>query len=652
MAGTAILSALDKRDALLIIQQELYVSAVRSVNMRYHDLLKNDFGKTLAINCVTDMADEIVRHYFDTSDFYLQPAQFVRRCITFTYDEDFDPLLDNEGIRKMAYNMSDSPAHSALLRSIAERDKANRVRLFEKEEYVKPNGSVGKRYADQSLMEKGKGNYRETQGDQYDELTGKERGERALEVDHVLAAATASYNQRYIKEPAVIDALKEFYNSDPNFQMLNKSANASKGDVRVFSDGKRTYSETEVVALKKSMTDEARREYQRQGDDQKTALTKARADAEKAISDRFTDVTSTASLRDQVDAVCDRWEATTGKTRENLIEAGILDENGKVVPSVKKKLEDNTRRAMHEESKVYVERVLKDLEYDDIVKDALSDTGKAAVKIAIGQVIYYTLPPLVFETQNIIRMKGMTLKEYFSEIEKAGKRIVRYVYSKIGDMIKGFIGNAAHRFVKSFFDIIISLVRDTAKRLVKTAKALALSLVQCVRIIASKDSSPTQKADAVTKILASSITTVAIEVVMEWMEDELPLPEVMRNLIMEPLQIVVTVIATNLVMLILQEADLFNVRYGFLTANIEAICEDERAKYLDQSNRLLEVACADVLSDIQSIKSEIGDIEQSIRQLNVYESNALYDLERINKLFDIGIDFEAEWAYYCKVNDG
>lgn len=77
-----------------------------------------------------------------------------------------------------------------------------------------------------------------------DELTGKsqEHLDHPLEVDHVQAAATATYNSKYLRKGAE-DALKQFYNSPDNFQLLSKSANASKGDVRVYSDGNKVISE-------------------------------------------------------------------------------------------------------------------------------------------------------------------------------------------------------------------------------------------------------------------------------------------------------------------------------------------------------------------------------------------------------------------------
>ena len=52
------------------------------------------------------------------------------------------------------------------------------------------------------------------------------------------------------------------------------------------------------------------------------------------------------------------------------------------------------------------------LNYANIAKDAGNDTKKALKKIVVGQVIYYVLPPVVFETQMLTRKKGMTLDHF------------------------------------------------------------------------------------------------------------------------------------------------------------------------------------------------------------------------------------------------
>jgi hypothetical protein len=239
----------------------------------------------------------------------------------------------------------------------------------------------------------------------------------------------------------------------------------------------------------------------------------------------------------------------------------------------------------------------------------------------------------------------MTLETLFRELKQSGKRIVRYVSSKMGEILSNIAGNAFHKFLKTFFDIIIEAVRETVKKLLKIVKQLVLSLVNSVRIIADRNRSAAEKADAVTKTLSVTIATAALEVIFEWAEKEFGLP----NILMEPLQIIVTIIATNLIMLILQKADLFDVQYGLLVANIERVFAEEEQAYINESSKLLKLQEEEMTVYMDSLKEQIGEIETSIISLDLYKDEATEELNKINEIFNMGIDFDKEWSDFIAV---
>ena len=608
--------------------------------MRYGELLKNDFGSTLARNCARDAAGEVVRKFFDTSDYYITIDQMFDRIVHFSYENAPDPLgIYFEDIRKNLYNMNDDPRFSRTLKDIARKCQDAQEKLFLKEEYVDKNGKTKKRYVDRKLMEDGKEAYRDEQKDSegrlYDELSGDSSDDERLEVDHVQAAATARINSLYLDSPEAIQALKEFYNSSENFQMLEKRANGSKGDVRVYADGDRKMTDDEIKAIRKDIKDRLKQEYIDEGMDAKEANKKADAKAEEEITKKY-DVTFKASA---AEAICNRWENTTGETREELIRTEKLNEDGTVPSDVKKQLEKNLRDSMNAESKV----ILKHMNYSKVCSDALEETKKGLSKIVAGQVIYYVLPPLVFETQCIVRKKDMTLERFFDEIKASGKRIVRYVKSKLGEILTNLVGNSANKFIKVFFDIIIETVKETVKRLVKIAKQLALSLVQCVKIICSNGSTTAEKADAVTRTLSVTITAVALEILFEYMEKQFGLPDI----IMEPLQIIVTIITTNLIMLILQKADLFDVQYGLLIENIDAAFKEEQIKYENESAELLAQSKLNMETGFDTINNQLISIQNSIKKMDFYMSDVTPQLNQINEIYNMGIDFDAKWLEFC-----
>lgn len=623
---------LDMRNALAVEQYELYISTLTNINMRYRELLTNDFGTTLVKNCAWDAADILVDNYFNTRDYYISPQQVYDRICSFSYEDELDPLADNAGIRKM---LRENENTSEVLSDIEKTCREAQKKLFEKKD-----GS----YIDSKIIQGGKANYRKAhESDMRDELTGKsqEHLDHPLEVDHVQAAATATYNSKYLRKGAE-DALKQFYNSPDNFQLLSKSANASKGDVRVYSDGNKVISEKTLVKEKHELADTLRREYQREGMSQSDALKEARKQAQTKISEKYQDITYKATAEQLTQAVCDQWENSSASAKENLTSDGILDKDGKVKPEVRVKLEEDLRKSMNAES----EKILKNTDYKQAVKDAGEYTKMSAKKIIVGQVVYYVLPPMVFETRTLIHRKNMTLDIFLREIKRSGHRVVHYVASKLGEIFKNIAGNALNKFLKSFFDIIIEMVKETVKRVLKIVKQLVLSLTNCVRIIVDKSATSAQKADSVSKLMSATVSTVVIEVLFECIEKQFKL----SHTLMESLQIIVTILVTNIIMLILQKADLFNVQYGLLISNIQAVFVQENEIYLEESNHLKQQSEREADEYMDELHEQIGKIEASLTDFSPFEGDACIELDRLNEIYQMGIDFKQEWLDFCQCN--
>lgn len=605
------------RNDMLYKQHDLYVSAIKNINAQNRELLKNDFGITLVKNCAWDAADAIVSKYFNTADYYISVQQMVDRVMNFTYDNDIDPLNDNNAIRKTFYENENTK--NILTDLTLQSEKAGRY-LFTEERKKDPLEKQTKAYR----------NDRISKDKLFDDITGKEgsyytvivndkeQQRSDLHADHIQARDSIKYDSRYIQKDKLDDLRASFY-SEHNFWLIHASANTSKGAVRVCK------TDNGIMYL-------SSKEY---NDRLKDGTIKEE-----------NDITSKATAEQLAEATIYMWEKETKSNDkiEKLKQEGYLDENGKVLPQVKEKLLIEVKKSMNAESNV----ILKSLDYSKIMDDAFGYTKKSLSKILVGQVIYYVLPPMVFETKTLIKRKNTTLDQFFAEIQKSSKRVVKYVTSKLGEIFKNVVGNAFSKFIKTFFDIIIEAVKETAKRLVRMAKQLVLSLVNCVKIIANKNSSPAEKADAVTKTLAVTITSVLLEVLFEWAEIELGLPDIL----MEPLQFIATILLTNLVMLILQKADLFDVQYGLLVANIERVFETEYQNYIEETTELIQASQENISHIINDITSQIHEIENSIETLNLYEDDVIASLNVINSIFDMGIDFDKEWQDFISVNNG
>ncbi|MFI3201647.1 MAG: hypothetical protein R3Y54_09005 [Eubacteriales bacterium] len=612
MEKSKISKVISSRDEWLKKERLLCVATIENLNLEYKELLNNEFGTQLVKNSLSDLAGDVCRRYFDMGDLYLTADQLVDRVLHFSYENDRDILGTDNNLKKAIYNYSDD-INSKTLSEISKTCKNAQQQLFVEDRKNDKRDRDGKKaYRESKKTEK---------GELYDELTGEKGGYSSivqkngkeykrseLDADHILSRESITYNSRYIREDK-LDIMKDFYNSSDNFLLIHASANSSKRDVRVCEkDGK----------IFCRYTDE-------EGYDIKY------------------DITYKATPEQLAEATIQKWEKNTasGNKIKNLKEKGYLDENGKVVAGIKKKLIEEYKQTMNKESMLF----LKTANYKNISADALSATKQSVGKIIAGQVIYYTLPPVVFETQRIVKKKNISIDNFYKELKKSGKRIVNYVASKLKEMFGNVFFNSINKFIKTFFDIVIEMVRATVKRMLKIVKSLVLSMAQCAKILVDKKSDAAQKADSITKILSVTTTTVVMELLFEYLEKQFGLP----NFLMEPLQVIVTIIANNVIMLVLQKADLFNVQYGLLVANIDKIFEDNRQNYLLQSDQLLYENSNLWEIEMNNIQNDIVEIRSNFEILTPYDDGVINELEKINELFDMKLDFENEWNKYIGV---
>lgn len=608
------------RNALAMQQKELFVETVERINIGNRELLKNDLGATLARNISRDLAGEVVRRYFDMGDFYITADQLVERFLHFSYDNDQDYLMNNEDARKAIYNAADS------IDSQTKKDIVKDCQSFQSQLFVNDRASDkfdinGKKDYRNSRVENIYEENGKLVGILKDELSGREVKTTTkphnkkdwyshdLQSDHKIPREAITYNERYIKSSdEILNKYRAFYNSDANMQMMLASANASKGDVRVC----KVNGEIKYMNPKSS-------EYNPQND-----------------------ITMLATPEQLVEAVVHQWENAGDSATEAMKKGGYLDKNGKV----KKEVKETYKKQLEELMAARVHQLgdLEDFNYANMAFDAAKKAKKSVGKIIAGQLIYYVMPPVLFETQNILKKKKLTLEKFFSELKKSKKRIVDYVKSKMSDIFINIVGNSVHKFIKVFFDTVIEMAKNTVKKMLKIIKDVVLSLVNCCKVIVNPKTSVAQKADSVTRIMFTTVNTIVLEIIFEYLEKQFSIPDI----IMEPLQVIVTIISTNVIMLVLNKMNLFNTQYGLLTSNIEKLFVQENERFTEESMNLLSEGYKTSDDELQLIERDITEIIDSIQLLDMRDNDVMEPLENINKLFSMGIDFEDEWRYFSK----
>lgn len=585
------------RNEMLEKEKEIYLATAENLNLRIKELLNYNLGSEFVINIAKDVASEVVRNYFNLGDYYITPDQFYYRIKNFRYEKDIDIFEEDNNIKKEIFNRLDINA----LQEIANDDRSARENLFE-----------GPRDTDK-YQRKYRKLRTDENGDIFDELTGK-KGE-SLQADHIQAWNSANYNSDYVDDTGKQE-LQDFWNSTDNFQMIDESANKSKGDIRI----------CEFYELDKNGNPQLVRKGLRV-----QALNK-----KKAGNEYIKDVTNEATPYEMANAVAEQWQNSDQK--EKLIKKGYLDKNGKVKKEVKEKLVEKYKQSMNKESEI----VLKRMNKEKIAKNAATKTIMSTKKIIIGQILYYTIPPVVYESKIIVAKKNITVNNFIKGLKKALKRIAKYVKSKLGEILKNIANNAFNKFLRTFFDIIIEMLKAIIKRLMKIVKELVLTVINCIKTLVDDKRSAVEKADAITKMISMTITTIVVDILAEYLQAQFGLPDIF----IEPLQILLTILATNVVMVLLEELDLFNLKYGFLIANIEKIFDEEKDKYMKKSEENFNYYADKMQEQLESIKESISISVNNIKSLNVYEDDVIEDLDRINKIFGMNINFEEEWKKY------
>lgn len=581
------------RDKFFEEQEKLYLAMVNQINSQMKELLKKDLGNEFMTNCARDFAGEIVRNYLpvNTGEMYITADQMFDRIINFRYDNDIDPLSSNDEIRKMLYNNE----NSEIFNQIAEESQKAQRQLFTEDR------------SQDKLDREGKLRYRENKKDENGLLTDELTGEKSefleyekngqkyqksdMHADHIQSRAAAQYNSEYITDKGV-EELKEFINSDDNFQIIHASANTSKGDVRVYD--------------------------------------------ENGI-----DITYKATPEQMAEATCERWEEDTksGNKKAILKEKGYLDKNGKVKKEVKEKLKKQYKQSMNKESGI----ILQNINYSSVSKNAFNNTVMSFPKIFAGQLMYYGIPPIVYETKCIISNKNAGLDSFFVKLQKAFKRVINYMRSKLKNIMGNIAHNSLKSFLRNFFYILIDLLKATVKRVFKMIKDIVMALVNSIKILGDKNRTAAEKADAIVNTLGITISSIAVNVIIEYLEVQFPFLKPFTD----PLQVIITILTTNIVMLILQKMDIFNVRYGLMVAKIREIFEEGRAEYREQLQQLENETYKNIDKILEQTEFEIFNIITDISSADINERDLKDEINIINETFNMGIDLEKEWNQFA-----
>lgn len=272
-------------------------------------------------------------------------------------------------------------------------------------------------------------------------------------------------------------------------------------------------------------------------------------------------------------------------------------------------------------NKKVVSKLLTD---SKLAQGAAIDAGKRAkddlVDSGVGELIILVVKTVSFELKDIFE-NGMTHGTGCSStLEAFGfrmQRALKYIKQNIVNIGLGSLKDAAVNFVKYLLNAIVDMFVGILKKALKVITEGFSAILASIKILMG-ESSPAEKADAITKLLATTVVTYigfAFEESVLGFINKLPFGDVLSDAVM----VIFTGIASTVVVWLLDKMDLFSVKDEKRAARVKEIF-DMRIRQIKENTDAFESAALQTLA-----KNKLA-----FRQIAESMSLAIYDDRDVN----------------------
>ncbi|RTR33237.1 DNA repair protein [Shewanella atlantica] len=257
-----------------------------------------------------------------------------------------------------------------------------------------------------------------------------------------------------------------------------------------------------------------------------------------------------------------------------------------------------------------------------LMKGAATDAGKRAkdelVDSGVGELIILVVKTVSFELKDMLQ-NGITHgTDCSSSLEAFGfrmKRALRYITTNLLNIGLGSFKDAAANFVKYLLNAIVNMFVGILKKALKVITEGFNAILASIKILMG-DSSPAEKADAITKLLATTVVTYigfAFEESVLGFINKLPFGDVLSDAVM----VMFTGIASTIVVWLLDKMDLFSVKDEKRAARVKEIF-DMRILQVKENTDAFETAA---LQTLANNKLQFRLIAESMSQAIADEKN-------------------------------
>ena len=453
--------------------------------------------------------------------------------------------------------------------------------------------------------------------------TGGDRSQMA-EGDHVtpletIHANTGYFAERYVDLDKVVEVeykgpdgkvkkhkltvLQQIANDDTNFQVLSGDKNAAKG-------GNMTNGAFIDQCEKAS---EASKLYK----EMETASPERKAELQKEIKKMKLRPSFKKAARQMANE-----DSLSPEEREKLKKYKLSDKE-------KEELRENQKRS------------------EAAIRNKLLAEGSKTVLIEqIGKIVEVMIGPIGFELRDSIQ-NGMTHGfegcDAFEAFCKRVWRALKYTFSKLGELLKGLLGDLA-KMLATFFMGLCKMIRDFFGKFFDLALSGISVLVESVKVLLG-DGTAAQKGDAIMKILVGFATGILGQTLIDSLLESIGLPDPFSDIVASLLSALIS----TLVMALFDKLDLFGVKREVLRQRIDDIF-DERDRRLQAAVQNFDMVTTQTLThQRQALETMRSKLAKGISDKNFDSVNEA--LDEFCEMFGISLPYSTPKEFLLFLRD-
>ncbi|MEY8252912.1 MAG: hypothetical protein RPR91_11055 [Colwellia sp.] len=247
-----------------------------------------------------------------------------------------------------------------------------------------------------------------------------------------------------------------------------------------------------------------------------------------------------------------------------------------------------------------------------IAKKAGLQSLEQAQYQALGTAMIEAFKPLIYELSDSIKNgfeAGVGVTDLMAAIKIRFARVMEHIKKKIVPMLADFVKNIFQNFAKILIEGILGLVTGIFKSIMRIISEGFSAIVSAVKILCTDSGamSPTEKGDAIVKLLASTVTTFAVFYFSEHIVSAIP-----DEFIQDVCLAIMSGVASTLVVYLIDKLDLFSVKHEKRSKLVAEIFQERIATIKKNTDAFNASSVQELAAQKVAFKKLYEDFESGI----------------------------------------